>query len=342
MVLQVDLQAHLGRILKGITGDLKRAEQAVGESERRFRTIFNQQFQFMALLSPEGVVRACNDALFAGTGVSREAVLGRFFWDAPWWRGLPEEQHWWQTAIEGAASRGDVVTGEVVLKRADGSRFEAEFAVTGVRNETGRVIDVVAEGRDITERKRWEEHQKLITKELAHRIKNSMAVTQSIARQTLRGAPTSFAEDFSARLRAMAAAHDLLLEQGWSASLKELTKRQLAMAQERVTLAGPEVTLSPTLTTSLGLVLHELLTNASKYGALSDPHGMVDLRWELAGDDRQRRLQLTWTERGGPPVTSPEHEGFGSTLIERSLPAATVERRFEREGLVCAIDLPLS
>jgi PAS domain S-box-containing protein len=342
MILQVDLQARLSRILKGVTGDLKRAEQAVRESESRFRTIFNQQFQFMAILSPEGIVRSCNDTLFAATGVRREAVLGRYFWDTPLWSAVPEEQHWWQAAIVGAVSRHEVVTGEVVLTRADGSSCQAEFTVTGVRDEAGRVIDVVAEGRDITERKRWEEHQKLLTKELAHRIKNTMAVTQSIARQTLRGAPTSFAEDFSARLQAMAAAHDLLLEQGWSANLKDLAKRQLAVVQERVTLAGPDVTLSPMLATSLGLVLHELLTNASKYGAFSVPQGVVELRWELARDDGQRRVLLSWKERGGPPVTPPEHEGFGSTLIERSLPGATVERRFEPEGLMCTMDLPLS
>jgi two-component sensor histidine kinase len=114
------------------------------------------------------------------------------------------------------------------------------------------------------------------------------------------------------------------------------------VVQGRVTLAGPDVTLSPKLATSLGLVLHELLTNATKYGALSVPDGRVELRWDLAGDDGQRHVLLTWTERGGPPVTAPEHEGFGSTLIERSLPGATVERRFEREGLVCTIDLPLA
>ena len=97
-------------------------------------------------------------------------------------------------------------------------------------------------------------------------------------------------------------------------------------------MAGPDVTLSPKLATSLGLVLHELLTNATKYGALSAPDGRVDLRWDLAEEDGRRRALLTWTER----------EGFGSTLIERSLPGATVERRFEPEGLVCTIDLLLS
>jgi PAS domain S-box-containing protein len=214
MILPLQLEARLGRILKAVTDDLTRADQAVRESESRFRTVFNKQFQFMAILSPEGVVRECNHAFFAATGVRNESVLGRCLWDAPWWRDLPEEQRWWRTAIEDATNSHDAVTGEVALSRSDGSTCQAEFVVTGVRDAAGRVTEIIAEGRDITERKRWEEHQELLTKELAHRIKNSMAVVQSIARQSLRGAPTSFAEDFSGRLQSMAAAHELLLEKG--------------------------------------------------------------------------------------------------------------------------------
>ncbi|HZA01569.1 MAG TPA: MHYT domain-containing protein, partial [Hyphomicrobiaceae bacterium] len=323
--------------------DLKRAEQALRESESRFRTVFNQQFQFMAILFPDGVVRACNDTFYAATGVRSEAVLGRHFWNTPWWSGLREEQRWWQAAIQSAVTSGQASTGEVALANADGSRCQAEFAVSGVRDEEGRVIDVIAEGRDITQRKRWEEQQNLLTKELAHRIKNSMAVIQSIARQTLRDAPNSFAEAFTGRVQSLAAAHDILLEKGWvCANLKDLADRQLAVADGRVRLAGPDVALSPTLATSLGLVLHELVTNASKYGALSAPQGAVELSWQVAADDGHRHVHLTWKERHGPRVAAPDHAGFGSTLIERSLPGATVERRFEPEGLLCTIDLPLA
>jgi PAS domain S-box-containing protein len=322
--------------------DLKRAEQAVRESESRFRTVFNKQFQFMAILSPDGVVRACNETFFAATGVCRETVIGRFLWDTPWWSGLRNEQLWWRTAIESAMTRGDAVTGEVTLANADGSKCQVEFAVTSVRDEAGRVIDVIAEGRDITHRKQWEEQQRLLTKELAHRIKNSMAVIQSIARQTLRDAPEPLAEAFMGRIQSLAAAHEILIQKGWSeANLNELASQQLAVVRGRVKLAGPDVSLTPILATSLGLVLHELLTNATKYGALSVPQGVVELSWRATGDDGQRRVLLTWKERGGPPVTAPDREGFGSRLIERSLPGATVERRFEREGLVCVIDLPL-
>jgi PAS domain S-box-containing protein len=323
--------------------DLKRAEQTVRESETLFRTVFNQQFQFMTILSPDGLVRACNDNFFAATGVRSEAVLGRYLWDTPWWSRLPEEQLWWRAAIQGAAKSGETITGEIALARADGSIGQAEFAVTRVRDEAERIIDVIAEGRDITDRKRWEEHQNLLKYELAHRVKNSMAVIQSIARQTLRGAPKPFVEAFIGRLQSLGAAHDILLEKGWvAANLKDLARRQLAAGEGRVRLAGPDVTLSPMLATLLGLVFHELATNATKYGALSVPQGMVELSWQAAADDGQQRVLLTWKERGGPRVIPPDREGFGSKLIERSLPGATVERRFEPEGLVCTIDVPLA
>jgi two-component system CheB/CheR fusion protein len=170
-----------------------------------------------------------------------------------------------------------------------------------------------------------------------------MAVIQSIARQTLRDAPEPFAEAFTGRIQSLAAAHDILLEKGWlAANVKDLASRQLAVVHGRVRMAGPDVAVSPVLATSLGLVLHELVTNAAKYGALSLPQGVVELSWRVAGDDGRGRVLLTWKERNGPAVTAPDHEGFGSTLIERSLPGAIVQRRFDPEGLVCTIDLPLS
>jgi two-component sensor histidine kinase len=187
------------------------------------------------------------------------------------------------------------------------------------------------------------QRNELLLNELRHRLKNSMAVIQSIARQTLRDTPTAVAAAFTGRLQALAAAQDLLLERDWSAAnLKDLARRVCSMVEGRVTVAGPEVNVPQTLAMSLGLVLHELVTNATKYGALSAPQGFVALGWELAGGEGQRRVLLTWKERGGPPVTPPDREGFGGTLIERSLPGATVERRFEPQGLVCTIDLPLS
>jgi two-component sensor histidine kinase len=179
--------------------------------------------------------------------------------------------------------------------------------------------------------------------ELRHRTKNSMAVIQSIARQTLRDAPGPLVAAFTTRIQALASAYDSLSEEDWlGANLEDLARRQLAVVEGRVTMAGPGIAVPPTLAMSLSLVLHELLTNATKYGALSVPQGVVDLSWEVAGDDAPQRVFLTWKERGGPRVTPPDRTGFGSTFIERGLPRATVERRFEPEGVVCTIDLPLS
>jgi two-component sensor histidine kinase len=187
------------------------------------------------------------------------------------------------------------------------------------------------------------QRNEFLLSELRHRTKNSMAVIQSIARQTLRDAPGPLVAAFTTRVQALAAAYDSLSEKAWlGANLEDLARRQFGVVEGRVNLAGPGVTVPPKFAMSLGLLLHELLTNATKYGALSVPQGVVDLSWELASDDAHQRVLLTWKERGGPRVTPPDRAGFGSTFIERGLPGATVEQRFEPEGVVCTIDLPLS
>jgi hypothetical protein len=219
------------------------------------------------------------------------------------WRGLAEEQRWWPTAIEDAVNSHEAVTGELALSCSDGSKCQVEFVVTSVRDEAGRVTDVIAEGRDITERKRWEEHQDLLTKELATgsrtpwRWSSRSSATRCVGRRR--------------RLQRTSAAGF----NRWPRRTTFCSRRAGPPTQRSCQPAaccgagtrndgGPDVTLSPKLATSLGLVLHELLTNATKYGALSVPQGVVDLRWDLAEDDGQRRVHLTWTERGGPPVTA--------------------------------------
>jgi two-component sensor histidine kinase len=206
------------------------------------------------------------------------------------------------------------------------------------------VMALYAELDDRAERLRVAlQNNELLLGELRHRTKNSMAVIQSIARQTLRDAPGSLVAAFTRRIQALAAAYDSLSQKDWlGANLEDLARRQLVVVEGRFTLSGPSVTVPPALAMSLSLVLHELLTNATKYGALSVPPGHVELSWELAGDTDQKRVLLNWQERGGPRVTPPNRAGFGSTFIERGLPGASVKRRFEPEGVICTIDLPLS
>lgn len=206
---------------------------------------------------------------------------------------------------------------------------------------------LVLEGtRDVTELKRRERRRQLLLGELGHRVKNTLAVVQSLARQTLRTADSNedFAERFEGRLSALAAAHKLLVESDWrGAELGALALSQLeaygGTDRQRLRVEGENVMLPPDIATPFGLVLHELATNAAKYGAFATADGQVILTWKLRNTGRH--LIVSWRERGGPPVKPPEKQGFGGVLIEKSLPGATVRREFQPDGVLCTIDIEL-
>lgn len=189
------------------------------------------------------------------------------------------------------------------------------------------------------------QQQRLLNEELAHRIKNMMSVVQAIAHQTLnkvedREAVTSF----SKRLAALASAHDVLTRDQWaSALLGEIAKGAVAtFGEDCFILSGPDVTIGPRATLSLSLLLHELATNAAKYGALTAPDGKVALNWAVRSDGEKDMLDLTWTERGGPPAKEPSHTGFGSRLIRMGLTGSGgVTVSYETDGLVVAASAPL-
>ena len=170
---------------------------------------------------------------------------------------------------------------------------------------------------------RGEMLQELLVEELNHRVKNTLAILQSIAAQTFRSASRPEREKFEGRLRALAEAHNLLSTEKWQGSdLQDVVGRVLqpyAVADTgRVKMFGPKVPLAPRLAVVLSMILHEIATNAAKYGALSNDGGTVTLDWEIIEEDARRKLRLIWTEAGGPPVSAPVQRGFGSRLIERS------------------------
>ena len=189
-----------------------------------------------------------------------------------------------------------------------------------------------------------------MSRELAHRVKNSFAVLQSILRSTLKASrdPKHFAEAFSGRLHSLAAAQDILTVNDWrGAELGALARGQLSFYLEslpgKLTISGPPVNLPAEYAVPLGLILHELATNAVKHGALSAPDGTVALSWRIEPAAEQgRRLLVDWTEKGGADAAARGPDGFGSTLIEKSLPDAKVTRVFGPDGLVCKIEALLS
>ena len=231
--------------------------------------------------------------------------------------------------------------------RKNGTLIDVSVAVAPVKAPDGTVTGLSVVMHDIGDRKEWEARQKMMSRELAHRVKNSFAVLQSILRATLKASPDphDFAEAFSGRLHSLAAAQDILTATDWKfAELGSLARHQLSTVAvnegERLSINGPPVYLAAEHSVPLALIFNELATNAIKHGALSSARGRIELAWRV--NDRAmggKMLILTWTERGGPKVTQPVRRSFGSTLIEQSLAGAVVERWFEPDGLVCRIEL---
>jgi two-component sensor histidine kinase len=205
---------------------------------------------------------------------------------------------------------------------------------------------------DITERKRDEQRQKLLVNELNHRVKNTLTTVQSLAAQTLRSSATleGFGEAFEARLLALSKTHDILTAQSWEgAPLRRLAELEVApyvMAGDgsRLTLTGEDLQLPPKHALAIGLSLHELATNAVKYGALSVETGRIEVSWQVRRQAEGRMLEMRWAEMGGPPVQPPSRRGFGSRLIDRSIRTelqGTVEPDFLPSGLRVTIRIPL-
>lgn len=219
-----------------------------------------------------------------------------------------------------------------------------------IRNPGGSIIGAVQISLDITDRRRGEEHRKLLVNELNHRVKNTLSVVQAIASQTIRNATTlpEAGRVLSDRLISLAKAHDILTQKNWSgADLHDLVTASIKPHApiERFQISGGKVWLPPNVALSCALALHELTTNAIKYGALSNANGRVSLCWKLVGQKQQRQLELEWRETGGPTVGPVERKGFGTQLLERifdSDSAGRVVLTFERSGLVCLFQVNLS
>jgi PAS domain S-box-containing protein len=217
----------------------------------------------------------------------------------------------------------------------------------------GRPLYMIGACLDITERKRAEQRQTLLLHELNHRVKNTLATMQSLAMQTLRSSPgpEAFQTNFMARLMALSATHDVLTQRLWeSATLDEILGAELkphgGIDQQRIKAGGASVQLKPQQALSLGMALHELATNAAKYGALSSPQGSVEISWSVSqGEGGERQLEIRWRERDGPEVRAPERKGFGTRLIERSIVhelGGAIETNYAPTGVECQFRVPLN
>ena len=224
-----------------------------------------------------------------------------------------------------------------------------DFHIEPLRGREKEIVGLSCAVVDITARKDNEEHLRLVMRELTHRSKNLLAIIQALARQTARYADSidGFLNQFTARVQALSRSHDILVQEGWhGAYLADLLRSQIGpyVDQEKpqASWEGPPVRLRPEAAQSLGLALHELASNAAKYGALSAPTGRVCIQWTIAGPNNDG-IEIVWSEQGGPPVGVPQKHGFGSLVIERNLPRSLeseVELRFLAEGARCRIKIP--
>ena len=267
----------------------------------------------------------------------------------------PEDREQTLAAIAGAQNPENPVEYDVE-HRIKGIRDGVErwVAAKGKAHFSDNVaVRMTGTARDITEHKHWEEHTTLLMREITHRSKNLLAVIQAMARQTKIGSKTvaDFEARFSGRLQALAASHDLLVQRDWhGVSIADLVKSQLGHYLDahasQIEISGAQMIVTPEAAQNIGLAVHELSTNAAKYGALSVPNGRVRVRWHCVGDSPETaRFKMLWIEEGGPQVTAPEHRGFGQVVMEqlaaRALHGEAV-LDFKADGVRWLLDIPAS
>lgn len=322
----------------------RRVEEALRECDARFRGLFSNMAEGYALYETvaggNGEIRDfklldVNPAFERQTGLKRAALLGKRISEV-----LPgDEAH----SIE---RYGYVAqTGQPARFESYSENLRSWYEVFAYPAAPGQLAAIFF---DITERKNHDEQINLLMHEVNHRSKNLLTVVQAIAQQTAAKNSNDFVQRFSERIRALAASQDLLVKNEWkNVDLEELVCSQLAHFKDligtRIGLNGPPLLISAPAAQAIGMAIHELATNAGKYGALSNTGGRIEIGWSLEGNGRGKSLALFWRERGGPPVTAPSKQGFGSTVISR-MAAQTlrgnVELEFPVTGLSWRLECP--
>jgi two-component system CheB/CheR fusion protein len=296
--------------------------------------------------SVRGTIETWNPAAARLFGYTAQEIVGQP--TLLLWSPLQAQEHTALLAQAAAGTASDNV--ETVGRRKDGSEFDAELSIVPIFAENGQVLSIVKTVRNITERRRARFQREILLNELNHRVKNTLATVQSIATQTLRNESTleAFRENFGARLIALSKSHDLLTRKNWEgASLHGLLMQECEPYQAdgapRFEIVGDDLQVPPRMALALGMVFHELTTNAAKYGALSVPAGRIDVSWNLHERDGQTYLHLQWTETGGPRVEKPRRSGMGSRLMKHGLAhelGGEARIDFDPSGVQYMIDVP--
>ena len=299
--------------------------------------------------APGAPIIFANHSFLFLTGYAREEVLGQSF-NFLMARGTDAAA---VAKIQAAFEGGSDGDPEIGYRRKDGSVFWATIFISPVRDQSGDVVQHFASFMDITSLKLEQQRLRMLLAELNHRTQNTLATVQGIADQTLRGVvDVKVVKALEGRILALAKAHSLLGREDWAeVGLRDVIDQVFLPFHlnhhggGRVSISGSNIRLLPRATLTLAMVFHELATNAAKYGALSNGTGRIAIAWQTMPTPRGDRMELQWRESGGPSVKPPEHEGFGSRLIEGGLAQeldGEVHIDYAPEGVVCRIVIPIS
>jgi two-component sensor histidine kinase len=329
----------------------KEAEEKLRVSEERYRTLFELGPVAVYSCDASGVIQNFNRRAAElwgrapALGETDEQFCGSFKLFGPDGGFMPHEQCPMAEVLSGKIS--EARDAEVLIERPDGSRVTVVVNIRPLKNQYGEVTGAINCFYDISERKLAEERQLLLTGELAHRGKNLLAVILSITSRSLSGArPLAEARDvLIQRLHALARNQSVLIAEGFEgAPLTEIVRLEFESFSDRVKAVGPRVMLNPRVAQTFTLLVHELATNATKYGALSRPGGQIAIHWSIEGVGADARFRFQWQELNGPPVVPPTRQGFGRILLEKAAAqefGVLPKVRFAPEGLIYEIEAPL-
>jgi PAS domain S-box-containing protein len=312
--------AALSEVLAAIGGDIADSvlRWRVEQERKRLADIAQASSDAIIGWDLDGTITSWNPAAETMYGYTAAEAIGKSILML-----VPEELHpVWRAETEQVRRGQAHMRVETVRLRKDGGRVDVSLTVSPLRNDRGEVVGAATIARDITERKRAAEMRDLLVRELDHRLKNVLAVVQSIAFLSLRNSTTleAFQESFDERLRSLARIYDHLARVEWpQIDLRTLAMLSLEPYREAVETGGEGVMLTATEAATLGMVIHELATNAIKHGALSVPGGRVSFTWQEDDAGGGPRLVLRWSETNGPKVVPPSKTGMGTRMIDVSV-----------------------
>ena len=314
------------------------------ETQQRLASIIENSDDAIISKNLDGIITSCNGGAERLFGYSADEIIGKSVTVL-----IPPENIDEEPRILEKIKAGERINHyETVRRRKDGTLVPISLSVSPIKDTRGRVVGASKIARDITERKHADEVRDLLLAEMKHRIKNNLAMIQSLASQTFRLAPLEEREAFAARLLALARSHDLLATKNWVKTSVEIVVTQALSpfrerGSERCRVAGTSGWIDASTAMMLGLAIHELATNAIKYGALSNDAGTLAITWTRLPErcSHPPALAFCWEENGGPPVRRPSRSGFGTALIQSAFGSEPVEFDYRNEGFVCRFCVPI-